>query len=991
MERRQSLEALYQLSLKLGTTLDLRNESTVLINWLKEFIRPRMAVVFLVDQSRQYLDVVAQLKFQAKESRLNLGLDPWDWLERQKIRRIKRLPSQSLTLPIVYEGELLGILIYVSRRQGKSLDKERKLVNMALSYFSPVVRNIQRYLDVERLLEKRTAELRLSEERHRYISELISDYAYSLEVDEEGRLKFEWMSQSFLQIFSLTEGEKDGLSCWLALVHPDDKSKAVNHLNKVLKGEQDVCELRFVTSGSGIRWLRNYARPVLDVNQGRVIRIYGAAQDITERKEREEILERQIKELRTIQAFGAVCSAATEEDKLIFEFMKLFGETFFQEDFGLYLFDEAAGGLFLHPVYRQSHGQPVRFIPLGQGIIGQVALEGKPRRIGDVRLEKNYIAAIPTTLSELAVPVKIREKVIGVINTESSSLNYFSADDERLLQIVAFQLGSTIERIRLEREREKRLLELEALYKITVALRQAESSREALAIILEELLAALDLKAGSIYIYDEATKSLQPVASRGWLSELRENSIEPGKGIVGHVFATGETYFSRDLKTEPLALKNESIYFPEGWGAACFPIKLGSKILGAIFISMPQSQPVRDEHINLINSCTEIAGIALHRLELNEETRRRLKYLQTLRSIELSTSATTELKALLEILIDQIISHLEVDAAAIFLFNSLYNHLEFGSGHGFKTGQIEEIKIKLGAGFLGEVAQDEKITHIQLDNLGFENDSFQELWLKEGFKEGYIAPLLYRGEIKGNIVVFFRQPYYPRKEWLEFFDALRLQIAIAIAEAQLFEELKRANIELTVAYDATIEGWVKTLDIRDKETEDHTQRVTALTLEIARTMGLPNEQLVHIRRGAILHDIGKIAVPDHILFKNGPLTEEEWAIMRRHPQLAYEILSPIKFLRPALDIPYCHHERWNGSGYPRGLKGEEIPLPARIFAVVDVYDALTSKRPYREALSREEALAYIKEKSGELFDPEVVEIFLSIMKKKVQNKQDDLP
>jgi len=196
---------------------------------------------------------------------------------------------------------------------------------------------------------------------------------------------------------------------------------------------------------------------------------------------------------------------------------------------------------------------------------------------------------------------------------------------------------------------------------------------------------------------------------------------------------------------------------------------------------------------------------------------------------------------------------------------------------------------------------------------------------------------------------------------------------------------------LTVAYDATIEGWVKTLDIRDKETEDHTQRVTALTLEIARTMGLPNEQLVHIRRGAILHDIGKIAVPDHILFKNGPLTEEEWAIMRRHPQLAYEILSPIKFLRPALDIPYCHHERWNGSGYPRGLKGEEIPLPARIFAVVDVYDALTSKRPYREALSREEALAYIKEKSGELFDPEVVEIFLSIMKKKVQNKQDDLP
>jgi putative nucleotidyltransferase with HDIG domain len=193
----------------------------------------------------------------------------------------------------------------------------------------------------------------------------------------------------------------------------------------------------------------------------------------------------------------------------------------------------------------------------------------------------------------------------------------------------------------------------------------------------------------------------------------------------------------------------------------------------------------------------------------------------------------------------------------------------------------------------------------------------------------------------------------------------------------MFNGLRRSNLELSQAYEATIEGWSRALDLRDHETEGHSQRVTQLSVDLARHFGLPEEDVLHIRRGALLHDIGKVGVPDEILLKPDKLSPAEWEVMVRHPAYAYALLYPIAFLRPALDIPYCHHEKWDGSGYPRGLKGEAIPLAARIFAVVDVWDALTSDRPYRRAWTREEALALIASESGKHFSPQVVEAFLS--------------
>jgi HD-GYP domain-containing protein (c-di-GMP phosphodiesterase class II) len=193
-----------------------------------------------------------------------------------------------------------------------------------------------------------------------------------------------------------------------------------------------------------------------------------------------------------------------------------------------------------------------------------------------------------------------------------------------------------------------------------------------------------------------------------------------------------------------------------------------------------------------------------------------------------------------------------------------------------------------------------------------------------------------------------------------------------------FSELNRSRMALQESYDATLEGWVRALDLRDKETEGHAQRVTALCLRVAESMDVCAEDLEHMQRGALLHDIGKIGVSDNILLKPGELTPEEWQVIRKHPVYAYEFLSPVAYLRPALDIPYCHHEKWDGSGYPRGLHGEQIPLAARIFAVVDVWDALRSDRPYRQAWSVSEAIAYLQSQAGAHFDPRVVQHFLNM-------------
>ena len=374
-----------------------------------------------------------------------------------------------------------------------------------------------------------------------------------------------------------------------------------------------------------------------------------------------------------------------------------------------------------------------------------------------------------------------------------------------------------------------------------------------------------------------------------------------------------------------------------------------------------------------------VAQDITERKQAEHKVKTQLKRISALNEIDRAIGSSLDMRLSLEVLLSEVLSQLGVDATCVLLLDPHSQSLEFVAGKGFHGAAIRHSRMRLGEGLAGQVGLERKVLH--LPDLAAANESFKRsaLLKDERFVEYFGVPLTAKGTLKGVLEIFHRSRLETDHDWLNYLETLGGQAAIAIDNAQLFEGVQRSNLELVTAYDATIAGWSRAMDLRDKETEGHTQRVTDLTLRLAERMGFTQQELVHIRRGALLHDIGKLGVPDHILLKAGPLTPEEWEIMRQHPAYAFDMLLPIAYLRPALDIPYSHHEKWDGSGYPRGLKGEQIPLAARIFAVVDVWDALRSDRPYRASWSAERTRAHILEQSGSHFDPQVVAEFVSLL------------
>ena len=361
-----------------------------------------------------------------------------------------------------------------------------------------------------------------------------------------------------------------------------------------------------------------------------------------------------------------------------------------------------------------------------------------------------------------------------------------------------------------------------------------------------------------------------------------------------------------------------------------------------------------------------------------ERIKRQLEHLTALSGIDRVIAANFDLELSLSEILIHVTVELGMDAADILIFNPNSQMLEYGAERGFCTKAIKNRQVQLGESYAGRAAQDRKL--VQIPNLRDEPENFFTKTILEGedFVCYYGVPLMIKGQVKGVLEVFNRATLEPDAEWFDFLDTLAGQAAIAIEIATLFESLQRSNSHLSQAYDATIEGWSRALDLRDKETEGHTQRVTEMAVKLARAFSFSEAELIQVRWGALLHDIGKMGVPDGILHKPGPLTDEEWLVMKKHPIFAYEMLSPIRYLRLALDIPYAHHEKWDGTGYPHRLSNSQIPLVSRIFAVVDVWDALTSERPYRAAWTKEKARDHIRASSGTHFDPQVVDVFMQI-------------
>ncbi|MCS7011316.1 MAG: GAF domain-containing protein, partial [Anaerolineales bacterium] len=619
---------------------------------------------------------------------------------------------------------------------------------------------------------------------------------------------------------------------------------------------------------------------------------------------------------------------------------------------------------------------------VGEGVTGFVAATGVAEIVNDMMNDPRAVH-VPGTPEEpeamMFAPLMQGKTTIGVLSVRRVGRNRpFTDSDLQLLKAFASLAASAVANSNLFAQTNRRAERLSMLYTVSQKLSYLLDDRLIGEIVIPEIEKTTGWERGSLWLLEKDGSislvhhqfpNLDPAAQKREMMRVAALITRPGQGIVGWVIQNGLPVRCGNVKEDARYIEID----PSVRSVLCVPLKGEKGTFGCLNFESSRENAFTEEDEQTLGTLAGEIAVAIERARLYAETQRRLRHLSALHSIDTAINSSVDLRITLRVILTHVIKELEVDAVAIALLRPQARALEYVADLGFRFRSLTEVRLYPNEGFAWQAVLQRRMVFLDTTSTD------AELLRSEGFVAQCAMPLLVKGEVRGVLHLFNRKPFVVTDDWKEFLTMLASQTAVAIDNASLYDNLQRSNLELMLAYDATIEGWSRVLDLRDRETEGHTQRVTELTLRLAHALGLPEEQIVHIRRGALLHDIGKMGVPDRILFKEGELTEEEWEIMRRHPLFAYQMLYPIEYLRPALDIPYCHHEKWDGTGYPRGLKGEEIPLAARLFAVADVYDALTSNRPYRDAWSRQRVLQYLRDQAGKHFDPHIVEVFLNLI------------
>jgi PAS domain S-box-containing protein/putative nucleotidyltransferase with HDIG domain len=566
------------------------------------------------------------------------------------------------------------------------------------------------------------------------------------------------------------------------------------------------------------------------------------------------------------------------------------------------------------------------------------------------------------------------------------SLNRLLYKDEYILQAIVRDIS---ERKQAEAEIRLRTTEIESLYQLSHALADANDLNQVADTITRYSVENTRKTFARIAFLKEDNLVIHSVKSirRGthplnYVDSIPLSYVPICRSVLegndAKIITSGEKEVNPEEREFLLLDHIHSLYL--------VPLRAGlsgsnySPPLGILMVGEARSEdrePPTDRMTQKIQSVADQASSAIRRILLREETDRHLQFLNSLDEIDRAITSSFDMNTSLKIVLSTIRKQLNVDAANILILNPSSRYLENFISDGFRTHAIDQTRLRIGESHAGKAAFTQKIIHIA--DLKDPKNYLKTLFLAdENFIEYFGIPLITKGQVKGVLEIFNRTLAKTNEVWLGNLNTLAERAAIAIENSMMFQDVTRTNIDLTLAYDQTIEGWSNALDLRDHETEGHSLRVAENSIELANACGYPKEDLMQFRWGALLHDIGKMGIPDSILLKPGPLTDEEWLQMKEHPSLAYKMLSRIQYLRLALDIPYCHHEKWDGTGYPRGLKGEQIPLAARIFSVVDVWDALTSDRTYRPAWTEEQVLRYIQEQAGSYFDPQIVKKFLNI-------------
>jgi len=619
--------------------------------------------------------------------------------------------------------------------------------------------------------------------------------------------------------------------------------------------------------------------------------------------------------------------------------------------------------------------------PLGIGLTTNVVMSKKPILIRDFEKEKEHLlyaklwGSMDLPASWLGVPILFGGQVVGVISVQMYTPNAYSIFEQELLSTIADEVAVSIANSRLyaaERRRASRLTEITRLGIELTSIRNEKTMLKTLVTTAAKIMESITCTVMAVNKnMDKATLAAQVGLPAGTPDDF---SVPLSLPMIQHSMETGDPIIIPDIDRDAPKFRN-LLVTKEIKAFYAYPMIIEGRITGFLTLSKDKSYQPSNEEISSSQLLAERAATALENARLFDETAHNLNQAQALHMINLAITSSVDLNFILNILLEKTRSQLGVDASSVLIFDPSTQMLNYASGIGFRTNALQGTHLMLGQGYAGMAGLHKKIVHV--DQMKTKKSDFlrSPYFKSEEFEIYYGVPLVAKDELKGVLEIFHRSVLNVTSEWMNFLEAFAGQAAIAIDNAQLVSDLRSSNNELMLAYDTTIIGWSSALDLRDRETEGHTQRVAKTTLRLAQAMGVDEADLTHIRRGALLHDIGKMAIPDYILLKPDSLTPEEWEIMRQHPLYAKKLLSPIAYLQPALNIPYYHHEDWDGSGYPEGISGEDIPLEARIFAVVDVWDALRSKRRYREAWTDEKVRAYIRSQSGKRFDPRVVEVF----------------
>ncbi len=587
--------------------------------------------------------------------------------------------------------------------------------------------------------------------------------------------------------------------------------------------------------------------------------------------------------------------------------------------------------------------------------------------------------------SWLALPLESKGNRIGILTIDHKLPDKYSKQDADLVSAFSAQAVVALENSRLFTAIRRRTTEIEAVYDSALNLTKELEPDILFENLYDQIKTLFNPDAFILGTYDTSMQMIR--IEYATEADVRQHQVEGNlisseeqNSLLSWMVRKKSHLLIGNVETDSLPVQpQQKGRVLRSWLGV--PLLIGKRVCGVLVVQSYDASAYSHEDQRLLQLLGNQVAIALENSRLFDEARRRLSRLTSLHDIDQAISGSIDLEMTMDVLVGHLIHTLEVDAACVLAYNQGTQTLEYVDAKGFRTNSLQYTSLKIGSGLAGQAALERNLVHIP--DLNSQETGFQRSpqFVQEEFVSYMAQPLIAKGELVGVLEVFHRQTLTPNPEWFHFLDSLSRSAAIAIDRLNLFNDLAKSNVDLIRAYDATIEGWARAIELRDGDTEDHSRRVEALTLNLARTMGVYKDDLLHMRRGALLHDIGKIAIPDGILLKTGKLTEEEWLIMKKHPTLAYDMLSKIDYLKPALDIPLNHHERWDGSGYPQGLAGEDIPIQARIFAVVDVWDALQSDRPYREAWSEKKTIQYLKDQAGKEFDPGVVSKFLDLIGK----------